>query len=52
MPVGTIVLIALAVLLIAALPTWPYAAAWGPGPAGVLGVVFIVVLVLMLMGRI
>jgi hypothetical protein len=52
MPVGTILLIVLAVLLIAAMPAWPYAAAWGPAPAGILGVVLIVILVLVLMGRI
>ena len=52
MPVGTLALIILAILLIAALPAWPYASAWGPGPAGVLGVVLIVVLILVLIGRI
>ncbi len=52
MPVGTIVLIILAVLVIAALPAWPYASAWGPAPAGILGLVLLVVLVLVLMGRI
>ena len=52
MPVGTIILIILAVLLIAALPAWPYASAWGPTPAGVLGVVLLVALILVLMGRI
>jgi uncharacterized protein DUF3309 len=52
MPFGTIILIVLAVFVIGALPTWPYAAAWGPGPAGILGVVFIVVLALMLIDKI
>ncbi len=52
MPLGTIVLIVLVVLLIAALPSWPYAAAWGPGPASIVGVILLVVLVLVLLGRI
>ena len=52
MPLGTILLIILVILLIGALPAWPYAAAWGPAPAGILGVILIVVLILVLMGRI
>ena len=48
---GTILLIILVLLLIGALPSWPYSAAWGPAPAGLLGVVLIVVLILVLMGR-
>jgi uncharacterized protein DUF3309 len=51
MPLGTILLIILVVLLIGAIPTWPYSAAWGPFPAGILGVVLIVVLILVLTGR-
>ena len=37
MPIGTIVLIILVLLLIGALPTWPYSAGWGAYPAGGLG---------------
>ncbi len=51
MPLGTIILIILVVLLIAALPTWPYSAAWGPYPSGILGTVLIVILILVLIGR-
>jgi uncharacterized protein DUF3309 len=51
MSLGTILLIILVLLLIGALPSWPYSAAWGPAPAGILGVVLIVVLILVLMGR-
>jgi hypothetical protein len=40
------------VLLIGALPSWPYSAAWGPYPAGILGTVLIVVLILVLIGRV
>lgn len=48
----TILLIVLLVLLlVGALPTWGYSAAWGVGPSGLLGVVLVVILVLYLMGR-
>jgi hypothetical protein len=49
---GTILLIILVVLLIAALPTWPYSSAWGPYPAGGLGLVLLIVLILVLAGRV
>ena len=49
MPLGTILLIILVLLLLGALPSWPYSASWGPYPAGILGVVLIVVLILVLM---
>ena len=50
MPLGTILLIILVILLIGALPAWPYSAAWGPYPAGILGTVLIIVLILVLLG--
>ena len=52
MPIGTIILIILVLLLIGALPTWPYSASWGAYPAGGLGLVLVVVLILVLLGRI
>ena len=52
MSVGTILLIILVLLLIGALPNWGYSRAWGRGPAGILGVALIVVLILALLGRI
>jgi Protein of unknown function (DUF3309) len=45
---GTILLIVLILLLIGALPTWPYSAAWGYYPTGGLGLVLLIVLVLVL----
>ena len=39
MSLGTILLIILVLLLIGALPSWPYSAQWGPYPAGGLGIV-------------
>ena len=47
-----ILLILLIILLIGALPTWPYSSGWGYYPSGGLGLVLIVVLILLLMGRI
>jgi hypothetical protein len=52
MSTGTILLIILVVLLIGALPSWPYSAGWGPYPAGGLGLVLLVILILVLLGRI
>jgi hypothetical protein len=49
---GTILLIILILLLVGALPSWPYSSGWGYYPSGTLGVVLIVVLILLLMGRI
>jgi hypothetical protein len=49
---GTILLIILILLLIGALPSWPYSSGWGYYPSGTLGIVLIVVLILLLMGRI
>jgi hypothetical protein len=48
----TILVIILIVLLLGALPTWPYSAGWGYYPSGGLGVLLLIVVVLMLMGRI
>jgi hypothetical protein len=48
----TILLIILVLMLIGALPTWPYSASWGYYPSGGLGLVLIIVLVLVLVGRV
>ena len=52
MSLGTILLIILILLLIGAVPSWPYSRGWGYGPSGILGVVLVIVLILLLMGRI
>ena len=49
---GTILLIILILLLIAALPAWPYSRGWGYYPTGGIGLILIIILVLLLMGRI
>jgi hypothetical protein len=48
----TILLIILVLILIGALPTWPYSAGWGYYPSGTAGLVVIVLVVLLLLGRI
>lgn len=52
MSIGTILLIVLILVLIGALPQWPYSTGWGYYPSGGLGVVVIVLIVLLLMGQI
>jgi len=47
----TILLVVLILLLLGALPTWPYSRSWGYYPSGGLGLIVIVVLVLLLAGR-
>jgi hypothetical protein len=46
-----VLIVVLIVLLLGALPTWPYSAGWGYYPSGGLGLVLLIVLVLALMGR-
>jgi hypothetical protein len=49
---GTILIIILILVLLGALPTWPYSSGWGYYPSGGLGLVVIILLILLLMGRI
>lgn len=51
MSLGTILLVVLILMLIGVLPTWPHSSSWGYGPVGALGLVFIIILVLILTGR-
>jgi len=48
---ATILLIILILLLVGALPTWPYSSGWGYYPSGGLGLVLVIFIVLLLMGR-
>jgi hypothetical protein len=47
-----ILLIVLIILLVGALPAWPYSVGWGYYPSGALGTVLFIVLILALLGRI
>ena len=49
---GTILLIILILLLIGALPSWPYSSGWGYYPSGGIGLIVLILVVLLLMGRI
>jgi hypothetical protein len=49
---GTILLIILIILLIGALPTWPYSNAWGYYPSGGFGLLLIIIILLLAFGRI
>jgi hypothetical protein len=46
---GTILIIILILLLLGAIPSWPYSRGWGYYPSGILGVVLVVIIVLVLM---
>ena len=48
---GTLLLIILILLLVGALPTWPYSSGWGYYPSGGLGLMLVIFVVLLLMGR-
>jgi hypothetical protein len=49
---STILIIILIILLLGALPTWPYSGGWGYYPSGGLGLVLLIVVILLVMGRI
>ena len=49
---GTVLLVILILLLIGALPRWPYSSSWGYYPSGGLGLILIIVLILVLMGHV
>ena len=49
---GTILIVILILMLVGALPTWPYSSGWGYYPGGGLGIILIIVIVLLVSGRI
>ncbi len=49
MSLGTILIIILILLLLGAIPSWPYSRGWGYYPSGILGVVLVVIIILVLM---
>jgi len=51
MSLGTILLIVLILMLIGAMPTWPHSRSWGYGPSGGLGLLVVIIIVLLVMGR-
>ena len=49
---STVLIVILILLLIGALPTWPYSSGWGYYPGGGLGLLLVIVIILVVMGRI
>ncbi len=49
---GTILIVILLLALIGALPTWPHSRSWGYYPTGGLGMILVIVVILLLLGRI
>jgi len=49
---GTILLIVLILILVGALPTWPYSGGWGYYPSGGIGLLLIILIILLVAGRI
>ena len=52
MSIGTILLILLILMLVGAFPAWPHSKNWGYYPSGGLGLLVVILLVLLLLGRI
>jgi hypothetical protein len=52
MTLGTILLIVLVLLLIGAIPSWPHSRGWGYAPSGGIGLLFLILLILVLLGKI
>lgn len=52
MTVGTTLLIVLLLLLVGAVPSWPHSRNWGYMPSGALGLILVVLLIMLLLGKI
>ena len=52
MSIGTILLVVLILMLIGALPAWPHSKSWSYAPSGGLGLVVVILLILVLLGKI
>jgi len=52
MSIGMIVLIIVVLMLVGALPTWPHSRSWGYGPSGGVGLVVVVLLILVVLGKV
>lgn len=52
MSLGTILLIILVLLLIGAIPSWPYSQGWGYGPSGGIGLIVVILIILLVLGKI
>lgn len=52
MSLGSILLVVLILLLIGVIPGWPHTRSWGYGPSGGIGLLFVILLILVLLGKI
>ncbi|MCU8029541.1 DUF3309 family protein [Shewanella oncorhynchi] len=52
MSIGTILLVVLILMLIGVAPTWPHSKSWGYGPSGGLGLVVLILVIFLLLGKI
>ncbi len=48
----TVLIIVLILVLLGAVPSWPYSRGWGYGPSGVVGLILVILLILLLLGKI
>ncbi|MDA8431135.1 MAG: DUF3309 domain-containing protein [Geobacteraceae bacterium] len=48
---GTILIVVVILMLVGALPTWPHSRQWGYYPSGGLGLIFLILIILLLTGR-
>ncbi len=51
MSIGTLLVIVLILMVIGAVPAWPHSRSWGYGPSGGLGLIALVLIILVVMGR-
>lgn len=52
MSIGTIILIILVLALVGVLPSWPHSSGWGYGPSGGVGLIVVVLLILVVLGKV
>ena len=52
MSLGTIILIILVLALVGVLPSWPHSSSWGYGPSGGVGLIVVILLILVVLGKI
>jgi hypothetical protein len=49
--ISTVLLVVLILLLVGALPTWPYSTGWGYYPSGIVGLILVILVIMLLFGR-
>ncbi len=49
---STVLIIILILILIGAFPSWPYSRGWGYGPSGIVGLILVILLIMVLLGRV